>query len=103
MDKDNGDQKDNVGMKELIAMLKKQDFNLNKRLDELTGKIDNVNSVVLGKLKHVEDRMNSYEKSTDFINNQYENQKKTTENIIKHQTKLEESNAACTNETNYCR
>ena len=60
MDKDNGDQKDNVGMKELIAMLKKQDFNLNKRLDELTGKIDNVNSVVLGKLKHVEDKMNSY-------------------------------------------
>lgn len=89
---------DEMGMKDLVAMLKKQDLNLNKRLDELTSKIDNVNSVVLGKLKDLEERIDSHEKSAEFINNQYESQKQMTESVIKDQMKLEQVNADLTKE-----
>ena len=95
--KTNDGKNTDEGIKELLNLLKRQEYNFNKRMDELSVKIDKVNDVALGRLKILEDRCENFEQSLQFVNKQYEDQKKITENLIKKQTKLEDLNNQLSN------
>eukprot|EP00794_Sanderia_malayensis_P000215 gene215-biopygen649 len=79
-------------IKDLVILFKKQDSNFNTRMDELTRKVETMNKITLDRLKEIENRMSSFEKSAEFLSKKYDDQRKTSENLIKSQTKLEKEN-----------
>lgn len=80
-------------IKDLASMLIKQEQNINKRLDEMTSKIDNINNHFSEKFTALESKLKGMEKSTAFISEQYESHRKMVDNMLKKQVALENENA----------
>ena len=62
------------------------------RLDEIIKRLDAVQNQHSTDFNKLEKRMIAFEKSMDFINQQYETQKRITENLMKHNSQLESEN-----------
>ena len=62
-------------IKDLASMLIKQEQSINKRLDEMSNKIDSINNGFVEKLAVLENKLIEMEKSNIFISGQYESQK----------------------------
>ncbi len=87
----------------IVLMLEKQEKNMSKRLDMLENKIDNINREIIEKVKELDIRVSSVEKSADFIGQQFESQKKTTDFVLKSHTVLTKENEALKNEIKFLR
>ncbi len=72
-----------ANMEIIVSMLKRQEENLNKRLDMLETKIDSFNLEIIEKIKVLDKRVEEVEKSAEFIGQQYESQKKTGDDLMK--------------------
>ena len=83
---------DVANMEMIIEMLKRQENNMNKRLDMLENKLDSFKLELTESFKGLEDRVKVVEKSADFIAKQYESQKKISDNLLKQHTSLSEEN-----------
>ena len=68
------------------------------RLDEIIKLIKGVSAQRNADFQKLDARLTNFEKSMSFINNQFENFKKTTENILKANIKLEKRNEELTEE-----
>ena len=68
------------------------------RLDEIIKLIKGVSMQHNADFQKLDARLTNFEKSMSFINNQFENFKKTTENILKANIKLEKRNEELTEE-----
>ena len=81
-----------ANMKTIVEMLKRQENNMNRRLDMLENKLDSFKLEIGKSIKGLEERVKVVEKSAEFIANQYESQKKTANNLLKKQSSLSEEN-----------
>ena len=73
-------------------MLTSQGEHLNKKLDLLETKIDTCNLKIIEKVRVLDQRVLEVEKSTDFIGQQYQAQKKTGESLSTVQQSLLQEN-----------
>ena len=74
-------------------MLLKQEENINKRLDQMANKIDNINNNFSEKFSALENKLKDLEKSTNFVSGQYDSQKNMLNNMLKKQADLEKENS----------
>ena len=81
-----------ANMEKVVEMLKRQENNMNKRLDMLENKLDSFKLEISKSIKGLEERVKVVEKLAEFIANQYESQKKTANNLLKKQSSLSEEN-----------
>ena len=80
-------------IQDLASMLLKQEENINKRLDQMANKIDNINNNFSEKFSALENKLKDLEKSTNFVSGQYDSQKNMLNNMLKKQADLEKENS----------
>ena len=83
---------DAANMDMIVELLKRQESNMNRRLDMLENKLHSFKLEIKENIKGLEERVKVVEKSAEFIASQYESQKKIVDNLIQKQTSLSEEN-----------
>ena len=83
---------DSADLQLIVEMLKKQENNMNRRLDLLENKLDSFKLEITENIKGLEERGKVVKKSAEFIANEYESQKKTSSNVLKRQSLLSTEN-----------
>ena len=67
---------DAANMDMIVELLKRQESNMNRRLDMLENKLHSFKLEITENIKGLEERVKVVEKSAEFIASQYESQKK---------------------------
>ena len=70
----------------IVEMLKRQENNMNRRLDMLENNLDSFNIEINENIKGLEERVNAIEKSAKFIASEYESQKEMSGALLKKQS-----------------
>ena len=83
---------DSADLQLIVEMLKKQENNINRRIDLLENKLDSFKLEITENIKGLEERVKVVKKSAEFIANEYESQKKTSSNVLKRQSLLSTEN-----------
>ena len=76
----------------IVEMLKRQENNMNRRLDMLENKLDSFKIEINESIKGLEERVKAVEKLAGFIASEYESQKEMSGVLLKKQSSLSDEN-----------
>ena len=87
------EERNEPALKDLLSIILKQEENMNKRLESMSGKMDSINNRLIENLNAVEAKITTFDKSLEFLSIQYDSQRKMINNAINKQSHLETENA----------